>query len=348
VVHQGLDVVKDLNQRTQGLHVGPEHGLICGFELGADGTSRSISIEEAAASMEADDRVVWLHFNASNAGARRWLAQQSFVPAEFVQLIEEHASRVQLTTLPAGIVGLVSDLAYGDPVDPSDIVTVWVFASTRLLVTARNHAAKTADRLRQSARVHLAATSGTALLVHLLEVQVDVLRDWLSGVAHELDHAEDQILIGNVTRQREALGRIRRQAMHLRRHFAPLRAALHRLLTQSADRRGPIDLDAWRALQEDLTFTVDEASNVYERAMLLQEELASRLAEATSRNLFILTVTTIVFLPMTLLSGIFGMNVQGVPGVGELAPTSAFWWVMLLIALAGAVTFLLIRLRRLL
>jgi zinc transporter len=127
-----------------------------------------------------------------------------------------------------------------------------------------------------------------------------------------------------------------------------LRAALHRLLAQPADRRGPIDLDAWRALQEDLTFTVDEATNVYERAMLLQEELASRLAEATSRNLFILTVTTIVFLPMTLLSGIFGMNVQGVPGVGELAPASAFWWVMLLIALAGAVTFLLIRLRRLL
>jgi zinc transporter len=175
-----------------------------------------------------------------------------------------------------------------------------------------------------------------------------MLRDWLSAAAHELDHAEDQILIGNVTRQREALGRTRRLAMHLRRHFAPLRAALHRLLLQPADRRGDVDADAWRTLQEDFSFTVDEASNVYERAKLLQEELASRLTEATSRNLFVLTVATIVFLPMTLLSGIFGMNVNGVPGVGDGASAGSFWWVMAVIALAGAITFLMIRLSKLL
>ena len=61
-----------------------------------------------------------------------------------------------------------------------------------------------------------------------------------------------------------------------------------------------------------------------------------------------LTVATINFLPTTLITGIFGMNVQGVPGVGEQSSAGAFWWVMLLIALARAVTFLLIRLRQLL
>jgi zinc transporter len=341
-------VQKDLSQRTHAIHAGPEHGLICGFELGPDGTSKSIGIEDVDTSMAGGARVVWLHFNASNASARRWLAQQGFVPTAYVQLIEQHESRVQLTAIPEGLVGVVSDLAFGEPVDPSEIVTVWVYASARLLVTARNHAAQTADRLRQTARVHLAATSGHALLAHLLGVQVDLLRDWLAGATHELDHAEDQILIGNVTRQREALGRTRRLAMHLRRHFSPLRAALHRLLSQPVDRRGELVADTLRTLHEDFSFAVDEASSVYERAKLLQEELASRLTEATSRNLFVLTVATIVFLPMTLLSGIFGMNVQGVPGVGDQASPASFWWVMLLIALAGAVTYLLIRARRLL
>jgi len=338
----------DTVQKTHAIQIGPEHGLICGFELSADGTARPIGVENVAVALAAGNRVVWLHFNASNASARRWLAQQWFVPMAYVQLIEQHESRVQLAATPEGLVGVVSDLAFGEPIDPSEIVTVWVYASARLLVTARNHAAQTADRLRQTARVHLAATSGHALLAHLLGVQVDMLRDWLAGATQELDHAEDQILIGNVKRQREALGRTRRLAMHLRRHFSPLRAALHRLLSQPADRRGEIVADTWRTLQEDFSFTVDEASNVYERAKLLQEELASRLTEATSRNLFVLTVATIVFLPMTLLSGIFGMNVQGVPGVGDQASSAAFWWVMLLILLAGAVTYLVIRVRRLL
>jgi zinc transporter len=340
--------MKQAVQRTHAVQLGPEHGLICGFELGADGTSRSIGVDEVAATLASGTGVVWLHFNASNAGARRWLAQQPAVAAEFVQLIEAHSARIQMTALPAGLVGVIADLAYGDEADPSDTVTVWVFACARLLVTARNHAAKTADRLRQTARVQLAATSGPALLAHLLEAQVEVLQDWIGAAAHDLDHAEDQILIGNVTQQRESIGRIRRLAMHLRRHFGPLRAALHRLMSQPADRRGDIDIDRWRAVLEDLSFAVDEASSVYERAKLLHEELASRLAEATSRNLFVLTVATIVFLPMTLLSGIFGMNVNGVPGVGDDASAGSFWWVMVVIALSGAVTYVLIRLRKLL
>lgn len=327
---------------------GTEHGLICGFELGADGTSRAIGIDEASQAMTPAGRMVWLHFNASHAGAKRWLARQAFIPEAYVRLVEQHEPRVQLTAVPEGLVGVLSDLAFGDPVDPSEVVTVWVYAAEHLLVTARNHAALTTDQLRQSARVHLAATSGPSLLAHLLALQVDLLREWVGGAAHELDHAEDQILIGNVTRQRESLGRIRRLAMHLRRHFAPLRAALHRLLLQPGERRGGIDGDTWRTLQEDLTFALDEAGGVYERAKLLQEELGSRLTEATSRNLFVLTVATIVFLPMTLLTGIFGMNVEGIPGVGDTASGSAFWWVMLLIAIAGVVTYLLIRLRRLL
>lgn len=328
--------------------LGAEHGLICGFALGPDGTSRSISLSEVCETESDTDRVVWLHFNASHAGAKRWLARQDFIPDAYVRLIEQHEPRVQLAAVPEGLVGVLSDLAFGDPVDPSEVVTVWVYAAERLLVTARNHAALTTDQLRQSARVHLAATSGQSLLAHLLALQVSLLLDWLGTAAHELDHAEDQILIGNVTRQREALGRTRRLAMHLRRHFAPLRATLHRLLLQPAERRGGIDGDAWRTLQEDLVFALDEAGSVYERAKLLQEELGSRLTEATSRNLFVLTVATIVFLPMTLLTGIFGMNVAGIPGVGDDASSRAFWWVMLLIAVAGVVTYLLIRLRRLL
>jgi hypothetical protein len=64
-------VQRDLSQRTHAIQVGPEHGLICGFELGPDGTSKSIGIDDVATSMAVRDRVVWLHFNASNAGARR-------------------------------------------------------------------------------------------------------------------------------------------------------------------------------------------------------------------------------------------------------------------------------------
>jgi zinc transporter len=126
-----------------------------------------------------------------------------------------------------------------------------------------------------------------------------------------------RVLIGDVSAQCERLGHVRRHALHLRRQFTPTRIALHRALQQGADARGGMDAIAWRAVLDAFAFAIDEASAVHERAKILQEELASRLAEATSRNLYILTICTIVFLPMTLLTGVFGMNIAGVPGVGS-------------------------------
>ena len=64
-------------------------------------------------------------------------------------------------------------------------------------------------------------------------------------------------------------------------------------------------------------------AELYERAKLLQEELASRLAENTGRNLYVLSILTAVLLPMTLVTGIFGMNVAGLPG---LSSQTSFWW----------------------
>lgn len=325
-----------------------EFGLICGFAVSADGASRQIGIGDIDGAVADADSVVWLHFNAAHAGARRLLAHSAWASADLLRLIENHDLRTQISATSAELVGVVNDLAFGDHIDPSEVATLWVYASRNLLVTARNHAGKTADVMRQAAREGLVAASGQSLLCQLLEAQSDLLRAWLAEAAQQLDHSEDRILIGEVAEQREDLGRVRRLAMHLRRHFAPIRVALNRLLAMPADRRGAIDVEAWRVLHDDLAFAVEEASSLYERAKLLQEELASRLAEATSNNLYVLTVWTIVFLPLTLISGIFGMNVSGVPGVGEHLSGAPFWWVMVLLVLVGVLVLVLVRRRRLL
>jgi zinc transporter len=105
------------------------------------------------------------------------------------------------------------------------------------------------------------------------------------------------------------------------------------------------DREALQSCHEALAFALEEIAELYERAKLLQEELASRLAENTSRNLYVLSILTAVLLPMTLVTGIFGMNVGGLPGLHD---SSAFAWVMLAILASGAVTLAAFFWRRLL
>ncbi|HEY5081085.1 MAG TPA: CorA family divalent cation transporter [Bauldia sp.] len=80
-----------------------------------------------------------------------------------------------------------------------------------------------------------------------------------------------------------------------------------------------------------------EVLSVQERARLLQEEIGARLSEETNRSLSALAIVTALFLPPTLVTGIFGMNTTALPfsdsrygllwaiGLGVVAAGLAYW-----------------------
>lgn len=78
-----------------------------------------------------------------------------------------------------------------------------------------------------------------------------------------------------------------------------------------------------------------------DRAHLLQEEVSLRMTDETNRNLQLLTIVTTVFLPASLISSIFGMNVGGLPLEEDRG--GFIWSIVLLVAASGVVFWILKR-----
>jgi zinc transporter len=66
-----------------------------------------------------------------------------------------------------------------------------------------------------------------------------------------------------------------------------------------------------------------------ERCQFLVEELRAQVEEETNRNLYTLTMFSVIFLPATLIASIWGMNVGGIPFSGS---SNGFWVVAGVIA----------------
>jgi Mg2+ and Co2+ transporter CorA len=86
-----------------------------------------------------------------------------------------------------------------------------------------------------------------------------------------------------------------------------------------------------------------EIVSIQERARLLQDEIAAKVAAQTNRSLFVLTVLTAFLLPPTLVSGIFGMNVSDLPFTKE---GGGFIWAMGMIVISSLLVYGILRLLR--
>ena len=71
-------------------------------------------------------------------------------------------------------------------------------------------------------------------------------------------------------------------------------------------------------------------TTLQERIKLLQEEIAAAVNEDNNRSLFVLTVVTVLALPINILAGLFGMNVGGIP----LAEHKHGFWIVVAIVMS--------------
>jgi zinc transporter len=86
---------------------------------------------------------------------------------------------------------------------------------------------------------------------------------------------------------------------------------------------------------DHLTRMVEDLDAARERASVIHESLASRLAEMTNQRMYILSIVAASFLPLALVTGLLGVNVGGMPGAEN--PYGFREVNLLLLAVGGAI-----------
>jgi len=124
---------------------------------------------------------------------------------------------------------------------------------------------------------------------------------------------EDRLLAKRISVSRSELGSLRRMLVRLQRLLAPEPAAFFRLLDRPPDWITQEQLRNLQQAAEKFSTAISDTAALVERVKQLQEELAAVVNEQTNRTLFVLTLVTVLALPINLVAGLFGMNVGGIP-----------------------------------
>lgn len=321
------------------------NGLICGFLFAPGEAGQPISLDEARAWAAPEPAsptgtFVWLHFNLSDASAEAWMRTHLPLAPEFFEALREGSRSTRIEDADEQLVAVVNDVAYEFAFEPSEIATLWMTVNQRLAISARSHPLRSIDRLRQAVKDGCRFDSSMALLNRLMHDQGDVLVRIVREATVQVDIIEDTLQRGQLQRKRAELGKLRRVLVRLQRLLAPEPGALFRLLRQPPPWVAEGDLEELRQATEEFSLVLRDLMALQERIKLLQEEMAAQVGEQTNRSLFTLTVITVLGLPINICTGLFGMNVGGVPFTDDRHGFAIiFVMLMAFTALAGWLAF---------
>jgi zinc transporter len=319
-------------------------GLICGYRIAPGVGTQAIDSTAAqawlAAPHAADDGFLWLHFNLAHTGARPWLAAHAALSDEFFAVVDDGLHSTRLERTEQSLIAVINDVHFDFSFEPSDISTLWINVTQGLVVTARRQPLRSVDRLRAAVKDGAPLRSAAELLEHLLRAQADVLVDIVRSTTARIDDIEDQLLANRLQPKRARLGALRRLLVRLQRLLAPEPAALFRLLQHPPRWMTELDVQELRQASEEFSVVLHDMASLQERIKLLQEEIAAQVNEDNNRSLFVLTIVTVLALPINIIAGLLGMNVGGVPLAQH---AHGFWIVVGIVAsftvIAGWVAF---------
>lgn len=263
----------------------------------------------------ADDGKLWLHFDVSERGASRWIAEESGLPDVAIDALLAGETRPRSAIVADGALLVLRGVNTNPGEDPEDMVSVRLWIDGDRVISSRRRRLLSVVDVAEAIAANNGPRTPGQLVSMLVEHLADRIGHFVDFIEEQLDSAEDEIGRGASSMFRPRLSSLRRKIAAVRRFLAPQRDALDRFHRHNAS---VFDDDAAQELRDEadrITRYLEDLDLARERAVLIQEELLSQIAQEQNARMYVLSVVAAIFLPLTFVTGLLGMNVGGLPGL---------------------------------
>lgn len=306
-----------------------------------DGRGGGVPLDEPALARlwRTPEATLWMHLDFSHADIDHYLAEIAGLDEHMIEALTEEDTRPRVAHFGSGRITTLRGINLNPGADPDDLISLRVWLDERRLISVRRRPLQSVMRVREALERGEGPTSASQTFAGIADALVDRVADRTHQLDSQLGELEDRQLneaLDDI--DNDELAAIRHPLITLRRFMDPQCHCLARLAEDEI-----LDHTArlWmRESANQLNRYVEDFRAMQERAMVLQEQLTSAHNERLNERMYLLSIITAVFLPLTFLTGLLGINVGGIPGADS---PQGFGVVVALSMLVGAAVMALLK-----
>ncbi len=322
----------------------PDELLVCASLLSDGHHVASPAWSQVLAARDAGD-VLWLDVERPGETDLRHIAAVFGLHDEMIEDSTEFHQRTRLADYEDYLLVVM----YAVAEDAETMVEVHLYVTSRHIVSIRRGPCPPLEELHDRAdRAVTATTTVPALLSRILSTLVGTFSDALERVDEELSDLEGRILNEPLSKEQlDELLQVRRRVSRFRRAVDPARDLVGAGRFLVIDALDDVSDDARRHLRDlavDLAHVGDMLEGERDRLSAVMDVYMNQVNNRQNRVMQQLAAVSTVFLPLTFLTGYFGMNFAAM--VRDVSSPFAYVLLGIVLPLATMVFALAVIMRR--
>ncbi len=293
-----------------------KNGLVQAYVLDGEGGGRSLGWADLEA-WKPERGLLWIHLDRMHEKAHRWLEDASGLEPTVTEALLAEETRPRSVAIGTALLLILRGVNLNPGTDPEDMVSIRLWVEPRRIISMRGRRLMAAEDVSTAIAAGGGPRDAADFVVMLADRLVERMSPVLTDLDDEVDDLEDRMLTAESHALRPRLAELRRKAITLRRYLAPQREALSRLQIEQLPWLDHVHRMRLRETNDRVTRYVEDLDAARERAAVVHDELANRLAEHMNRTMYALAMIATIFLPLSFVTGLLGINVGGIPGAEE-------------------------------
>ena len=303
------------------------------FLLDKKGSALELTYDELD-SVDRIDKILWVHFDYSSKEAIEWIRNRSNIDSVAIDALLTEETRPRTTILGEALLIALRGVNLNPNSKPEDMISIRLYISPNLIISTRKRNLLSIDEIIEDLKNSKGVKSSAQFLVQLTRRVTDRMDIVIDEIQDRTDLLEENFIDSTNTEYRSEILSIRRETIILKRYLSPQKEALIKLYNEKISWIDEYQRIELRETNDQLMRHIEELDTIRDKVILIQEELANSMNEQLNKKMYMLSIISAIFLPLTFLTGLLGINIGGIPGAEN---ENAFY--IFLVILSIVITF---------
>ncbi len=293
-------------------------GVLYAAELGgAEATPDRVSSETRS-----DTVPSWVHLCASHEATSGYLMLDAKLDEVVVEALLAKETRSRTAIRPTGALIIIKAMHRLEGASPNDMVGLRLWVDENRVITTRERDIDAIEGMKLLVKGRTGPQTSGEFLTKLFEKIYADIEPHIEELEDSIADLDEQVSRGEIKQACSSLAETGHSAVVFLRHLSPQKNVLDTLIGSGIHFLSARDVERLMESRDQLTRLLESLHEVRDRGAIINEQIIRIQDIELNRAVYKFSLAATVFLPLSFLTGLFGVNLGGLPGMRN---EGAFW-----------------------